>query len=593
MEYKLIDKSLMNNSRIKILKYIEKTCLNNRYDEIAKKLNIPIYSAEIKKNNIGLLLCSRDKIVINSGFVMFDSNGNYRGLTANGNDIVNSQLTHELWHAVSRRNEGNSGIDNICWDLNEGITQMLSEEANGFVVSKNTDGYTDFKKFAKILKNCTSIDSVLDTYVNGTNSLEIDTNKVANDSNFYKNLINQINRLRELKKLVKVGTLESKTAKYLYYRKIELIYQYLITYLVVPKYNSITDEIKRNEFLNSILQSVTDDAELYNTFVSYLKYSLNLSVDNYFQEKNSIVQKMTDANDYMKIFDAEKKEKYSFMDNGKIIMTESGREVVNEKLCSLIYFQEYIKNQGKYKFTLSNNSLLFNNSDTIKDKRIKFIAAKQQLNDSGEMVLNQYDEVDNLSQIDLNCISNGFNKSFSLDDLKGCFLKFDLEISHPMPRHFIYTVINKSTGKVVTDDKIESLVRFANLWFSSLCNGHYDEYTIDRVFGDDYLSLYNTFMKVLISNVEFNGNLAVEKIFEVAGKNDDYEMELFLQNMFKMPESYEWIYNYINYNSDSSKLQIRKEKSYFEQLTEKNRPSSNYEEILVDDDIEHIEGMNR
>ena len=580
-----IDNFILEEPKNRILDYIKNTSIRSQYEFIKHNMEVELYIDNLKERGRGWLCSSNDKTIsIDSSLVILDSNNNFQGFTKEGYDIIQSQLVHELWHSASMHKDGSSGINDICFYLNEGITQMLSEDVNEFVLSKNTDGYLNFKKIAKILRLCTSNDCILDTYINHSNLLEINVNNIASDSKFYDKLVSELNNLYMLRKSVKPGTLTSSAAKTLYNDKVSLLYQYIITNLILPKYNSLPEK-DRKSFMENILGSIIDDMELYNMFISYFNYSLNLSTENIKNEKKQILEKLNKTNNLIGIFS--NNNKYIIYPDGKIFVNDGKdgkQEVKHPKICSLIYLNQYLNNKNQYAYTIKNGKIIFDSNDNIRQKRIKFEGAKYNLSKSGMFVANDFNEVDNMQEVPILYLRNDIDGKLSFEYLEKMFDKYELKMEQISNNHFNYKVINKATGKEVMDETIINIVKFANLWFYGNSNDYRDEYGNMLAFGDKSKELYNKLIDCMIESVNKTGNLNINQVLNDIRKSEDYKLELVLQSLLKMPENYEWIYNFVNqYCKNKKGFQMKKENSYFENM------DKNYNEGLIEQDANFIE----
>ena len=199
-------------------------------------------------------------------------------------------------------------------------------------------------------------------------------------------------------------------------------------------------------------------------------------------------------------------------------------------------------------------------------------------------VANDFNEVDNMQEVPILYLRNDIDGKLSFEYLEKMFDKYELKMEQISNNHFNYKVINKATGKEVMDETIINIVKFANLWFYGNSNDYRDEYGNMLAFGDKSKELYNKLIDCMIESVNKTGNLNINQVLNDIRKSEDYKLELVLQSLLKMPENYEWIYNFVNqYCKNKKGFQMKKENSYFENM------DKNYNEGLIEQDANFIE----
>lgn len=571
----------------RVLKYIKQRLINYfQFDQILMdRLNDgcqALYVENLTEVTGARMVSRKNEIAIDKQFVIFDNDGNVIGFDKNVSKLLESQLGHELLHSASREKKENiryNGIRtyneqtktkiNKYIGLNEGITQMFTEDAFGYVVSPFSDRYKDFKKIAKIMRLCLGNKPFFNSYFLHNDMLKEECDKLSGND-FYIDINKALTDLYYLNKFSQ-GKEQSyrQLAIKIYNKRIKLCFANVIINLVLPKLNLMSENEKKN-FIKEILKVVSDDKEIQKE-VEYLLARIIKMDKNQLEEEKAKIS----------LFEASQIEKFDLInlmetEDPTFYLTNLG-EIFYMKdntfipikddtlLCEYIYaslFDSYFRRKidvdAYIKQIKETKKIVFPDNYNEKFKRILFSKVKQQaLEEHGIILLNCY----------LECINNELkidyvNKNISFSNLKTLLNRYELRINGKLGN---YIVIDKITQKQIYDKNIINGVRFAYLWLN-IAKRRYSNETIPGItdaFSNVNEQIYNQIVNYMIKMLETNGNLEYQVLYKYALKNDT-KMNEILEILFENPTVYEWVYEFISSKAPSKKIQSEKEKSMFE-----------------------------
>ena len=288
MKIKLDEKYLnaIKNKLIASLKSSPKVieCMNSG--------SISFYLENLKETRDAAMMSFSTHISIDKSFFDFDDNGYVLGFKKSKTKIIRSQLGHELLHAASGNREY-SGLNKLSDDkkrgLNEGITQMYTEDVFGYVVSHFSDGYRDYKKIAKIIRLCVGDDPVKKSYFEHTNDLDIACANLSGDYAFFDELNQILTDLYYMKKIAKKASKAGKIElKKIYYERVKVSFASVIVNLVVPKLKSIKSADERRNFIKSIFLVIDDDINIVRMVRNLMINELSMSPEELEREKTKL-----------------------------------------------------------------------------------------------------------------------------------------------------------------------------------------------------------------------------------------------------------------------------------------------------------------
>lgn len=588
----------------RVLNYIKQRLINHfKFNQILiDRLNDgcqALYVENLFETRNARMQSRKNEIVIDKQFVIFDNNGNVIGFDKNVSKLIESQLGHELLHAASREEKNNIGYSGICsYDkqnklyinnftgLNEGITQMFTEDVFGYVVSPFSDGYKDFKKIAKIMRLCLGNKPFLNSYFLHNDMLKDACNKLSGND-FYIDINKALTDLYYLKKLgSKKNESYKQLANKIYNKRMKACFANVIIDLVLPKSKSMK-EAEKKSFIKEILKVVSDDKERQKEVEILLNRTIKMTKEELEEEKKKIKLFETSQTEKIELMNLMETDKptFSVSSNGDIFYMKDSKAIPIKEdmlLCEHIYANLYDSYFNK-DFNLDNyieqvkrtKKIIFPNQYNEKLKRIFFSKIKKQsLEQHDLIILNSYLEC-NSNELNIEYV----NKNMLFSDLKTLLNRYELKRNSSFDN---YVVIDKITKKQIYDDNIINGARFAYLWLSTY-ERRYTSETIPGItdsFSNVNEQIYNQVINYMIKMIETNGNLDYQNLYNYAIKNN-VKMAKILQTLFQNPTVYEWVYKYVSSKTKDKKLQPEKEKSILEQYP-------NYEDDVLNKKVEEI-----
>ena len=570
----------------RVLNYIKQRLINNfKFNQILiDRLNDGCRALYVENLNetIGARMVSRtNEIAIDKQFAIFDNSGNVIGFDKNVAKLIESQLGHELLHAVSREKRGDviyNGIRshneqtktyiNNYTGLNEGITQMFTEDVFGYVVSPFSDGYKDLKKIAKIMRLCLGNKPFLNSYFLHNDMLKEECDKLS-DNSFYEDINKALTDLYYLKKISKKKEpLFEQLAVKIYNKRMKACFANVIINLVLPKLNLMQETEKKN-FIKEILKVVSDDKERQKEVEYLLERTIKMDSNQLEEEKKKIKLFETSQIQKFELVNLMTKEKPTFqlMSSGEIFYIKDNTSIPIKDdmlLCEYVYASLYESYFGT-SFNLDNyieqvkrtKKVVFPSNYNDKIKRILFSKMKQQAFEKhGIILLNSYLECNKELNIEY------VNKDMSFSDLKTLLNRYELKKDERLDT---YNVIDKITQKQIYDVNIINGVRFAYLWLNVAERRYVNEKIpgMTDAFSEVNEKIYNQILTYMVKMLQTNGNLDYKTLYNYASKNN-IKMTKILKILFKNPTVYEWVYKFASSKVQDKKLQPEKEKAMFE-----------------------------
>lgn len=574
----------------------------NLSPEIIKRMNegsFELYVENLIEQQNALMQSRANEIAIDKQLCTFDQNGNVTGYQPHLKKLIISQLGHELLHAASKGNnksgiKGLNKTDNT--GLNEGITQMFTEDIFGYVVSPFTDGYGDYKKIAKMIRVCIGDEPFKKSYFNHTNDLEVACNKMSNSQTFFEDLNRALTDLYLLRRSAK--TTNKKKAdilKSVYKDRIKVCLANVIVNIVIPKMRTLKTEDEKKQLISSILNEVADNREIFAQVNSLLKRELFMNDQQLKQEKENI--KLYDEHAVIKgkLIDLSEKnaltrDMFVLERSGKIeYEQEDGtlKDITNdEDLCTIIYALFYDRiykiDMEEYLDKVINDNMSVEFAPNV-DPAKKFIfLAKMKLvaADRGIKILNTFQELQNINSLNVTMV----NKIFTFNDLKTLLERYDYTPLDPEDIRSKYVVIDKKTNQNIKDVTIINGVKVAYMWLSTYQHRFVDESIpgMSDSFSDTNEELFNELMEILIDNVEKKGEMDIRGIYSYASKHKNSRMLKIIEIILRNPESYENMYSFVSARTQERSPQVQKERSYIEEQ------ARNYTDIITDISVKEI-----
>lgn len=564
-----IDKSILEKLKKEIINYPKKNgFFKDRLSKDLIRRNLDkikyLYIDNLKEN----LISQNDKIIIDKKFVTFKENGEVKGFKPELLPIIGNQIIHKLWHAASEH----SGIEGIIEEsnvrkyksLNEGITQMLSEDITGTVVNKYSDIYKDYKKIAKIIRISTTTNTILSSYLNHDDSIRMACNSIAKDDNFYDEMNRNISEISEIKNRIKKLEIKNKIKTSIEYReafnslfkeRIKIEYYNLIINIIIPKLKTLKKE-ERKQYLEDILESLKDDRAVYENFYIYLMKSISLNKQNLTEERKKIKKTIIS-------FDHRQQFMYSFIrssrsafknkiiiinEKGEIIYNFNGKKypITSPEMSAMIYHELWIiENKHIDEKNLKNiikNGLKFSKDMNLLKRKIYFQGIKSTLADKKIIIINSLKEIEYSEYIKLNYLQK--DKIPPLETIRMLTEKYKLNTSTSESGINICEVINKKTKEKVENEFIKYNAIFANCWMIAVSkytqrNIYVDK--MDQIFSKNISNLYKDFIKLCVKDLREKNTINEKEIIKYF--ENPYYTKI-IKELFKYDSDY--LYSFLN-----------------------------------------------
>ena len=585
-----IDKSLIDSIKQKI---IDKLYLKNGHEDIIKNMeNIKhVYVEDLKTTENCSMISRTDNIAVDLSFCIFDKDGKFVEFDPKVAKLIESQIGHEILHTASRNlaYSGNLGYinDDSGRGLNEGVTQMITENVFGYVVNPFSDKrYKDFKKMAKIITNTIGYKNVLHTYFYHENNMKDSCNKLAGNNAFYDDFNKQLTGIYYLTKLSK-KTSDNTQLKIIREQRINLAYKSLIVNIVIPHLKTLNEEEKYN-YIKNIIRDINDDRTMSHEIVDILKNTINKSDEELKQIKEQLSKKEKSL--YKRQEFVEELEKTPEKALKKIFVDQTGKvtykydnkiiNIKNEDLLCKIYealydntpkHQMYDYDIENLKTKIKNGEEISLNTGNVLKRKIWLAKIKSIMSKEDIVILNNFSELNTTHKIVPKSISTK-KGILEYQDLRKIAEAYKLNHDNN-----IITVINRSSNLEVSDPKLSAYAIFANFWLDNAKT--YDDNNkeipgIDSAYNFTNRLIYNDIIEIMKNNMTDTGKLNMEDLNKYAIKNPSAKK--IIDSIFRNPKTYEVVYTYMMKIKEQRKLLPEKEITIIEQN------NTNYNEEYID-----------
>ena len=459
---------------------------DNLIKEFENKLSIKL----IKKPNFLLHQFDKGKfagtsadgstIYLNSIYFSYE-NGKYY-VNSKNEDLLKMRIIHELMHVMSSQH-GKSGIASndkkykfntrfardyvfdINDALNEGITQMFTDNLINKTTNRFCDGYYDFKKIAQLLKYLFGTEVMIDSYFNNSGLLEKGMN------NYCPQLFEIINKKLTLANYIDSQMLHSDVdssmnadlkiekdiCKTFREQSFNECLELIIDNLIIPWLKDKNKE-EQEEEVKKLFEIFNDNITVKNRIMYYLLKGYKNDNDEMYYKKSQ------NDDNISNIISVNNNGEYEILDDGTIIQKETGKVVpYNEQLYEYIYSKTINKdywdiiNSAFMNNHPSNNRIIINlDNKTIKQRRIIMMTLKQFMKKNNLVILNDIDSLDTGNQFELNYV----NEKLEMDDI--LFLIHNYSIQCLSNNNMsVLQVIDKKTNKAVTSNSLISKCKLA------------------------------------------------------------------------------------------------------------------------------------
>lgn len=583
-----MDKNILESLKYTIYSYLQKKGIENA--ELFKQ-NMDNVEGLYVENSVekgGPKMESRGardgrpaEIMIDKQFVKINSNGKIVGIDTAIAKLIYSQLGHELIHAAARYN-GYTGImkDRNKRGLNEGLTQMITEKIFGYTVSPNTDGYSEYKKVAKILDATFGEKIILNSYFNHTDDLEEACNSLSRDNNFYINLNENLTFMYNMSSN---SVLKDQSYKSLmgpqYYKMNELVFQKLCAQIIIPKLRTLEEEEQR-KYLISILDGVRDDQEIMQQLIDTITNYVGMSSNELYEEEKRIEKEIKEV----EIISQFVKQLYTEQDYLKLVtITEDGRvflvnnpeieiknEAIVEKIFAHLYFKErnYTTEQIKKYWDRvcekidKNEPIIYNDSvkDNILEKKKALASIKYIAKENGYSVFNSLSECEQADSIALRGTKQPRESAaLSFEDLKKVYERYTIYYEDDINNKWKMAVKDRKTGEKVDDVVISKISKFASLWAIAAGTKWYENEEIKGItyaFNEESEQIFNQFSQLVCKSMRETGTIDTETLYkEIPNIKYKHAQEI-LYKLLEDPTRLKIIYEFYKMQNPQSRLEI-------------------------------------
>ena len=481
-------------------------------------------------------------IFLNSIYFSYE-NGKYY-VNSKNEELLKMRIIHELMHVMSSKN-GKSGITSddkkykyntrfgsgyifdINDALNEGITQMFTDELINKTTNRFCDGYYDYKKIAQLLKYVFGNEVMIDSYFNNSGLLEKRMNdhcphlfEIINKKLTFANYIDSQMLHSDIDSTMNADLkIEKDICKTLREQSFNECLELIIDNLIIPQLKDKKPEEQEDE-VKKLFEIFNDNITVKNKVMYYL-------LKGYKKDNNELYFKKSQNDDIVSnIISVNNSGEYEILDDGNIIQKETGKEVSYDEQ---LYEYMYSKTNNKEYWDIidfifrnnqpSNNRIFVKlDNKTIKQRRIIMMTLKQFMKKNNLIILNDIDFLDTGTQFELNYI----NEKLTMNDILYLIHNYSIQCL-PNNNMNVLQVIDKRTNRAVTSNSLISKCKLAYK-ISSLGLG-----------SSEYQEQWEQFSNIAEKQISETGMIK---------KSPEYINNPFL-SLFNDAYGCEWFYNYM------------------------------------------------
>ncbi len=545
-------------------------------------------SDEMKSYNPMYFNIPTRSIHMNLNYVRLDRSHRLVTFVNGCRDDQKHTLIHELLHAAST-NEDKCGIPKCdsasTAGLNEGITQMLTDDICGYVENKFLESYNDLKIAAKIIRTTFGNKVICDSYFNNSEIIVNKLNRISRNRDYYDRLNAKLSELNTLFIRILDKNDNIQADHELYEKKLIHIYKDMVINIVIPHIKTL-DSLQKEKYVTELMLDIGSDSKIKNEIKSliskminmneseldFLKYSLQGEYDNLEKERQfiSLVK-----DDYFR------RDKIYVSNSGMITLLGSPSVVITSSLQSKIVYSrlfdlkypsfnteellDYLSNMlsGKY-FNINKKSVL--------DKRIIFCGIQKRLLKVGYNLLNDYRELDYTSSIKPLLIPVDRSK-LKLSDLKKIYDKYGVYNKLDGEHDYNLNVVDKKMFFKIDNYVTKYLAFFAYNWANAFDN--------EKIaFSSEGEYTYSIIINAMNKAYSNTNNFDLDYIEKYCTTSLSKKV---LRKLLSSPIKTEWVFDFIEKTYGNSKLvQEFKAESY------NHRDYNNYDEYIAKRDASMI-----
>ena len=516
-------------------------------------------------------------IYMNSRYITRNIKGEYAIDYYSASDLFKHSLMHELLHVSSNRDNINGivcpGEKAFKTSLNEGITQMLTDDIMGYVENKFLGSYNVEKIIANILRVSFGNDVIVNSYFIDHELLEAIVNSTSGDKRYFNILNIMLSRYSENRDLTREN-------------RLELLLRSVVLNIIIPTYNNRSEE-EKEKYLSKLIYDISFDAKVKSMVVGYINEYVSLPNEKIKEENTKIFDSLEHyerESDFIK--DMSHLDRVLIRNDGSIYMMDKKTEVTNKETKEKIYVKLFEAN-GYKKYMTPENIKKFINSilkgdilrishDTILKKRIMFCGIKDALLENGYYILNDFEELDKSDTIKVRYI----NKKVTFDDYKKMAENFSLCKTRVGKNEYSYSVVYNSTKNELEDETLRKMAYYALNWMDSAQSKGREG--LEEAYKTENRKPFYYLLNLLCIINEQTDHFSTESILSHY-KGDKEIVKKFLGTPIKL----EWVYEYINMISKSGIVKEKKGLSYNELVF------NNYLQDSSEEEAREIVARNR
>ena len=536
---------------------------------------------------------NKRKIRINKNFYNVDINNWYILFAGEVEADFEHSLIHELLHASSTKGNisGIKVLDRFEQNgLNEGITQMITDDVCGYVENKFLRSYNDIKIAAKIIRSTVGNDVICESYFKDSDILVKKINELSKDKNYYKKICAKINALN----ILCISLYNSKgkfQADYeLYDRKLINMYKDLIINIVIPKLKTLSNSDKE-KYITKLILDIESDNKIKNEIKTLLANLVHLNELDLLKEKDKLKSELIDfekEDNFISLVREENLSKKIYVDrNGKVTYLGIPNRVITSPLqCKIIYIKlfehrypnfDHLEAQ-KYVDEMIKGKKLIINQDNILDRRVIYCGIQSKIKEVGYKLMNEYNEFDNSKSIAPSMIT-AFMSFIKLEELGRIAKKFGLYKNNKEKKDYNFIVCEKKLLYKVHDRRTIDLALFANVWLQSVTESlDYNEEAFDK----EMESIYRIIYHALNETYQNTNNFDVNNVLKFCHTKKSREIA---KRLLSSPFKVETVFRFMQITQgESNTKQEFKGESYNHKIVD------NYEEKVAIKDTKDILG---
>ena len=520
----------------------------NKYiPEIINRLNSlkAVYVTDKLEDYVGMHYNPADhSISINTNFIDF-KNG------INITPAIEHMLIHELMHAASDKLKYNGvrfGKNAPNTAINEGITQMITDDIVGYVENKYLRSYNELKIVAKILRTTFGNETIINSYISDSDELRIKIEELSKDNDYYNKLLSSLVILNKLYVNRSKSKYEAKrTFDTILNRKFDSILREMVIKIVIPKLLQLNKKGKQN-YLKSLILDISADNRVKREVISIISDYMDKTDIELINELNKLKEENDKINKESYFVSLVKEDEdvnncYYVKNNGDVYEASSdGFKISTSDECSLVYSKlfdsSYSYDKSFYENIIDNlkdGKPLNIKYQDIKTRRIVYSGIRHHLHMMGYILLNDYRELDNHYKISKPI----FIKNHSFNDL---FLAMEV-----LYDKYSVSVINHNfvVKDIVNNFEVDSeynksYIRMAHLWAKALPTTRKED-----LFSDDNRKKFIEIMKII--EEEYNSKEEMDLI-SMLNRCNNNDTKTILGLMFYNPSRVEIIYDLLLYS---------------------------------------------